>query len=120
MDPPSTPADQMTLHSKLHWNVFGVLVFSLSPVSCFVFRHRFRADPAWRSLHWPTLAAGIMTSAAVIFMGVSPTGPPEPPNAFNGWNGAAQRVFIITYLTWVFIFAWRLRMLRDGAPLRTS
>ncbi len=118
MDPPSTPADQMTLHSKLHWNVFGALVFSLSPVSCFVFLRRFRADPAWRSLQWPTLAAGIITLAAVIFMAVAPTRPPEPPNGFNAWNGAVQRVFIITYLAWVFIFAWRLRTLRDGTPLR--
>jgi hypothetical protein len=84
----------------------------------------FRAEPAWRLLQWPTLVAGIITSAAVIFMAVAPTRPPEPPNAFNAWNGAALRVFIVTYLAWIFTFAWRLHSslrssaLRSGTPTR--
>jgi hypothetical protein len=59
--------------------VFGTLVFALSPVSCFVFLRRFRAEPAWR----PTIAAGMTTAAAVLFMAVAATRPPEAPNAFN-------------------------------------
>jgi hypothetical protein len=120
MDPPSTPADQMTLHSRLHWNVFGALVFALSPVSCFVFVRRFRAEPFWRSLQWPTLAAGLITTASVVFMAVAPTRPPEPPNAFNGWNGAMQRLFIVTYLAWIFTFAWRLHSSLPSSALRSA
>jgi len=113
MDPASTPADQMTLDSKLHWNVFGALVFSLSPVSCFVFLRRFRADSTWRPLRWPTLAAGAITVASVVLMAIGPTRPPAAPNAFNAWNGVLQRAFIVTYLGWIFIFAWRLRTRGD-------
>jgi hypothetical protein len=112
MDPPSTPADEMSWHSKLHWNVFGALVFALSPVSCFVFLRRFYAEPAWWPLRWPTIAAGITTAAAALFMAIAPTRPPEAPNAFNAWNGAVQRVFVIIYLAWIFMFAWRLGSLQ--------
>jgi hypothetical protein len=121
MDPPSTPADEMSWHSKLHWNVFGALVFALSPVSCFVFLRRFYAEPAWWPLRWPTIAAGITTAAAALFMAIAPTRPPEAPNAFNAWNGAVQRVFVINYLAWVFMFAWRLGSLQaNGAARRRA
>jgi Protein of unknown function (DUF998) len=116
MDPPSTPADQMSWHSRLHWKLFGALVFALSPVSCFVFLYRFRTDPAWRPLRWLTITAGITTAWAVLFLGIAPTRPPEAPNAFNAWNGAVQRVFVITYLAWIFMFARRLGSLQaNGA-----
>jgi hypothetical protein len=36
----------------------------------------------------------------------------------NAWNGVVQRAFVITYLAWIFMFARRLRTLRDGTPLR--
>src|SRR5215213_4863867 len=54
-----TPHDQMSLHGILH-GIFGALVFSLSPVSCFVFWRYFRQDPDWRHLQGWTLAAGII------------------------------------------------------------
>lgn len=109
MDPVATPSDQMSWHGKLHMNVFGALVFSLSPVSCFVFLRRFREDPKWRSLQWWTLAAGTITAAVVIVMSVGPTRPPVAPNAFNEWRGLIQRTFIVTYLSWIFTFALGLR-----------
>lgn len=108
MDPVTTPLDQMTWHGKLHMNLFGALVFSLSPVSCFVFLRRFRADPKWRPLMWWTLAAGVITTLAVVVMAAGPTHAPASPNAFNEWIGLVQRTFIVTYLTWIFTFALRL------------
>jgi hypothetical protein len=111
VDAASTPPSQMTWHSKLHWNVFGALVFSLSPISCFVFLRRFCADPAWRAFTLPTLVAGVITTAAVVLMAVGPTRPPAGPNAWNAWNGAIQRSFLVAYLTWIFLFARRVRML---------
>jgi hypothetical protein len=108
MDPISTLADRMSWHGKLHMNVFGALVFSLSPVSCFVFLRRFRMDPKWRSLQCWTLAAGTITAAVVIVMSVGPRQPPAAPNIFNEWRGLIQRTFILTYLSWIFTFAFRL------------
>jgi hypothetical protein len=109
MDPVTVPPDQMSLHGKLHMNLFGALVFSLSPVSCFVFLRRFREEPKWRSLRWWTLAAGIITVAVVVVMAAGPTQAPAAPNAFNEWRGLIQRTFIVTYTLWIFTFAWRLR-----------
>jgi hypothetical protein len=109
MDPVTVPPDQMSLHGKLHMNLFGALVFSLSPVSCFVFLRRFREDPKWRSLRWWTLAAGIITVAVVVVMTAGPTQAPAAPNAFNEWRGLIQRTFIVTYTLWIFTFASRLQ-----------
>ena len=111
MDPVATPADQMSWHGKLHTNLFGALVFSLSPVSCFVFLRRFREDLKWRPLQRWTLVAGMITTAAVVIMSIGPTRVPAAPNAFNEWNGAVQRSFIVTYLSWQFTVALRLHRL---------
>jgi hypothetical protein len=107
MDPMRTPRDQMTVHGMLH-GIFGALVFSLSPATCFVFLRRFRADPRWRSLAGWTLAAGAISVAAVVLLRVGPTRPPSAPNAFDGWVGVVQRAAIITNLSWVFAFALAL------------
>jgi hypothetical protein len=107
MDPVTTPPDQMSWHGILH-QIFGALVFSLSPVSCFVFLRRFRTDPKWRSLGWWALAAGTIIAAAVIVQRVGPTRPPAMPNAFSEWVGLIQRTALITYLIWIFTFALAL------------
>ena len=107
MDPANTPRDQLSLSGRLH-NAFGALVFTLMPVTCFVFLRRFRQDPRWRSLRWWTLAAGAITAAAVVLMSVGPTQPPAAPNAFNAWIGVIQRTILVTYFAWQFTFALAL------------
>ena len=99
----ATPRDQMSLHGILH-GIFGALVFSLSPVSCFVFWRRFREDPQWQHLQGWTLAAGIITTAAVVLLSAA-TKTQVIPNAFTPWNGLIQRMVIIPYMIWIFIFA---------------
>jgi hypothetical protein len=106
-DPAATPRDQMSLHGTLH-GIFGALVFSLSPISCFVFWRRFRQDPQWQHLQGWTLAAGIITTVVVILLSAS-TKNPVTPNAFTEWNGLIQRMVIIPYLIWIFTFAFALR-----------
>jgi hypothetical protein len=78
--------------------IFGALVFSLSPISCFVFWRRFRQDPNWQHLKGWTLAAGIITTAAVILLSAS-TKTQVIPNVFTPWNGLIQRMVIIPYLS---------------------
>ena len=102
-----TPREQMSLHGTLH-GIFGALVFSLSPVSCFVFWRRFRQDPNWKHLQGWTLVAGIITAGAVILLSIA-TKSPLIPNAFTPWNGLIQRMVIVPYLIWVFTFAFALR-----------
>ena len=106
-DVAATPRDQMSLHGILH-GIFGALVFSLSPISCFVFWRRFRQDPNWQPLKGWTLTAGIITTAAVILLSAS-TKTQVIPNIFTPWNGLIQRMVIIPYLIWIFSFAFALR-----------
>ena len=108
----STPRVQMSLHGIFH-GIFGALVFSLSPVSCFVFWRRFRQDQNWKHLQGWTLAAGIITTAAVILLSAA-TKTQVIPNAFTPWNGLIQRMVIIPYLIWIFIFAFTLRKVQRG------
>ncbi len=103
MDPANTPRDQATFHGTVH-GVLGALVFTLSPVTCFVFLRRFREDAAWRSFrHW-TLAAGILSVAFVALLSVA-TKPPLAPNGLTEWAGVIQRMAIVTNLGWVYAFA---------------
>ena len=106
-DVASTPRDQMSLHGILH-GIFGALVFSLSPISCFVFWRRFRQDPNWQILKGWTLAAGIITTAAVILLSAA-IKTQVIPNVFTPWTGLIQRMVIIPYLIWIFFFAFELR-----------
>jgi uncharacterized protein DUF998 len=103
----ATPRAQMSLHGIFH-GIFGALVFSLSPISCFVFWRRFRQDQNWKQLQGWTLAAGIITTGAVILLSAA-TKTQVIPNAFTPWNGLIQRIVIIPYLIWIFIFAFTLR-----------
>lgn len=106
-DVAGTTRDEMSWHGILH-GIFGALVFSLSPVTCFVFWRRFREDPAWSHLQSWTLAAGVVSTAAVLLLSVA-TKIPVTPNIFTPWLGWIQRAVIIPYLLWIFTFAFFLR-----------
>jgi hypothetical protein len=110
MDPVATRPDQMSLHGTLH-GIFGGVVFSLMPVSCFVFLRRFREDPQWRSLEAWTLTAGTIIAAAVVLLSVA-TKLPAARTATSEWVGLIQRTAVLTYSIWLFTFALGLRRRR--------
>jgi hypothetical protein len=112
MDPASTARAEMSWHGTLH-GIFGALVFSLSPVSVFVFWRRFREDPGWRWFRWWSLAAGIVVAGAVILLTVATKGPGLV--AFTAWVGLIQRTAIVSHMIWVFAFAYGLY--RRGKPV---
>ncbi len=109
------PRDQMTTQGLIH-GIFGALVFSLSPISCFVFWRRFRQDPNWVHLQAWTLTAGIITTVAVVLLSVA-TKMPITPNVFTPWNGLIQRMVIVPYLIWIFTFAFTLRKRNNDSSL---
>jgi Protein of unknown function (DUF998) len=95
MDPVAVPFMKMSWHSYLHY-AFGILVFSLAPISCFVFFGRFRADRRWRWFRWWTLAAGLlMTLAVAVLKGAMLPGPIHP------YVGIVQRVALVDYMAWL-------------------
>lgn len=110
MDPAGTPQNQMTFHGLIH-GIAGGIVFSLMPIVCFVFLRRFREDPQWQFLQWPTLLLGIICAAAVILLTVA-TKTPDMQNTFSAWTGLIQRAAIMPFMLWVFIFALGLKKSR--------
>ncbi len=108
MDPASTPRDQWSVHGTIH-QLLGAIVFSLMPISCFLFWYRFRQDTKWQSLRWWTLATGIIFVVAIILLKAGQALPSSSPNVLSNFLGLIQRIALITYLAWVFAFAFRLR-----------
>jgi hypothetical protein len=115
MDPMGTVREQMTAHGVLH-SIFGAIVFSLAPVTCYVFWRRFRSDESWRSLRAWTLVAGVVITLAVVLLRIGTPRPPAPGNVLTGWIGLIQRTALITFLAWIFTFArvlYRAPAIRD-------
>jgi hypothetical protein len=109
MDPTGTPLSQATVHGTLH-GIFGGIVFTLMPITCFVYLRRFRADPSWQSLQGWTLALGSISALGVILLTIS-TKLPDVQNVFTPWLGLIQRSAIVPFMLWLFLFAFRLRQL---------
>jgi hypothetical membrane protein len=101
MDLVGTPREQMSLGGRLH-DLFGALVFSLAPITCFVFAWSIRADADWRGFQRWSLLAGVLMLLAVVGMSMR----------IEGWQGTVQRIHLVTFLTWVATLAWRLLQLR--------
>jgi hypothetical protein len=112
-DPGTIFTYQMSWHGILH-GIFGALVFSLAPVSCFVFYRRFREDTKWKRLSSWTITACIIIVIAVIFMKIGQI----PPSIINTNVGLIQRIALITYLSWIFTFA--LALFRKNLQGRVS
>lgn len=103
MDPAHTARNQMTFHGTMH-GIFGAIVFTLMPISCFVFLRRFREDPNWQFLQWWTLGLGLLSALGVVLLTIA-TKSPEMQNVFSDWLGLIQRTAIVPFMIWVFIFA---------------
>jgi len=103
MDPANTPTYQMTFHGTLH-GIFGGIVFTLMPISCFVFLRRFHKDPNWQFLQWWTLGLGVISALGVVLLTFA-TKSPDTQNVFSDWLGLIQRTAIVPFMIWIFIFA---------------
>lgn len=97
---PSALFDQHSIHGVIH-GVFGAVVFSLAPVTCFVFYRRFRRDPAWRGFAAWTLAVGVVLVLGLGLLKVAQ----QPGSALFAWKGLVQRVVLVGFMGWVFTVA---------------
>ena len=108
-DPSVMFTNQSSWHGILH-GLFGAVVFSLAPISCFIFYRRFREDPKWRKLSRWTIIACAIIIVAVVFMKIA-----EFPSApVSAWAGLIQRIALVAYFAWVFTFALNLRKEVNG------
>ena len=102
MDPADTPANQMSIHGLIH-GISGGIVFLLMPIIIFIFLRRFNADSQWQSFRWWTLILGVIEATGVIiFTYVSKI--PVDQNAYVNLLGLFQRIALIPFMVWVFIF----------------
>jgi len=102
MDPTETPADQMSVHGLIH-GLSGGIVFLLMPIIIFIFLRHFFSDNNWQSFRWWTLILGVIEATGVIiFTYVSKI--PVEQNAYINLLGLFQRIALIPFMVWVFIF----------------
>ena len=82
------------------------------PISCFVFLRRFSADPDWQLFQGWTLVLGNIIATAVILLTLT-SKVPVLQAAFAAWLGLIQRMIIIPFMLWLFLFAYRLFRLKE-------
>jgi hypothetical protein len=111
MDPVTVPFLSMSWHSYLHY-LFGILVFSLAPISCFAFFTRFRVDERWEWFTWWTLAAGLIMTGSVFALKIA-----MAPGSLHPFAGAVQRFGLIVYLLWMAWFGLALAMKPGNRPI---
>lgn len=108
MDPTETPTDQMSVHGLIH-GLSGGIVFLLMPIIILIFLRRFFSDNNWQSFRWWTLILGTIEATGVtVFTYVSKI--PVEQNAYINYLGLFQRIALIPFMAWVFIFG--IEMLR--------
>jgi len=108
MDPADTPTNQLTAHGFIH-GISGGIVFLLMPIIIFIFLRRFISDNTWQSFRWWTLILGVIeASGVIVFTYVSKI--PIEQNSYMNLLGLFQRVALIPFMVWVFLFG--IEMLR--------
>jgi hypothetical protein len=106
---PSALFGQASVHGVVH-GIFGALVFTLAPVSCFVFYRSFRRNPHWRPLRGWTLACGVVLTLGIVLLKISQ----QPESGLFEWKGLVQRAILVTFFTWIFTVAFRLGRVHGG------
>jgi len=102
-DPRAMFEYQQSISGLLH-GIFGALVFSLSPICCYVFWRRFRKDAKWRPIRLWTLLSAILMVIIVVIMKIAQ---PEA-SVLNKWAGLIQRCSLIAFYAWIFAFSLKL------------
>jgi len=103
MDPADTPTAQMSVHGIIH-GLSGGIVFLLMPITIFIFLRRIWADKEWGTIRIWTLILFIVEALGVIAFTYASKIPAEK-NIYFGWLGLFQRVALIPFMLWLFIFS---------------
>jgi len=101
MDPTGTSLAQSTVHGTIHGIRVRLPSCSCQSVASFIY-----ADSTSTPLEIDAsldARAGTISAAAVILLTIS-TKFPQFQSTFAGWIGLIQRVLIIPFMVWVFLF----------------
>jgi hypothetical protein len=104
MDPANTPSTQLSIHGLIH-GLSGGIVFLVMPITIIIFMRRIITDNAWKSFRIWTLLLGIIEVLGVIvFTYVSKI--PIETNPFLEYLGLFQRIALIPFMLWLFLFGF--------------
>lgn len=110
MDPEGTPRELMTIHGTVH-GILGAIAFLLMPISIFVYWRQFVLDPGWAGMRGWSLVLGVISAMGLVILSITSKSP-QLASIYSDWFGLFQRMLIIPFMAWVFIFA--LTMLRKA------
>lgn len=121
-DPYATAPDELSWHGLMHNLVGGLVVFSLMPVSCYLFLRAFSANNRWAGLRvWTSIAVLVTASFWLILV----PGPFIPVFvvvfrdwlAIDNWIGLLNRLVVAVWLLWLLVFATGMRRhVNDDGP----
>lgn len=104
---------QESLHGTIH-NILGMFAFLLMPISIFVFLRQFNKKPDWQILQRWTLVLGTICAAAValfmlpvVLVFTMSSKIPEWVEIILNWYGLFQRITVLPFMVWLFIFSFR-------------
>jgi len=111
-DPAPAPifSSRATWHGAAH-GALGAIVFTLMPLSCFVFYRRFRSSQVWQAFAGWTLAVCIIIVLAIVLLKVAQLG------VMGGLLGLFQRIVLVAYFGWTFAFAMKLRSHKPASSM---
>ncbi len=106
MDPANTSTTQLTVHGIIH-GLSGGIVFLLMPITIFIFLRLIWVDKEWKTIRVWTIILFIVEALGVLSFTIVSKIPAEK-NAFIEWLGFFQRIALIPFMLWLFIFSFAL------------
>lgn len=113
VDPGAELSDQTSWQGAVHVAA-ATVAFVLMPVSCYICYRHFRDDTGWQWFAGPTFAACAVIVAAALLQEAGQHRIFGEAGLLIDLAGLLQRVMVVTYLAWIFVFARGLRSARPG------
>jgi len=95
-----------TTAGRIH-EAAGFLVFPWIPVVLLVLARSFRHDAAWRPYFKPTLFAGLLCLALMVFFLLFVGTPSASPRLASAFRGLVQRLVLTPFFVWIALVARR-------------
>ncbi len=99
---PSVLFNQHTFHGIVH-GILGAIFFTLAPVSCFVIYKTLKINSNNKLFKRWSLFICLVLLIGIVFLKISQF----PQNELFQYKGLIQRIILISYMLWLFSYAFR-------------
>jgi len=103
-DPGTIFTHQKSIHGIIH-GLFGAVVFTLMPITCWVFLKQFKRQQDYKTLKFPTYFFAITITIAVLLFSFI-TKVTTYNKTFDTVFGFVQRLVLIPFMFWLSYFAF--------------